>query len=262
MFEGKVEVRSSGELIDKLHQILLRGNSNIKPYKNAIITIEKLHPKALAPAQRYVLRSELRKIEQLRWAIDAEYGQDILRLNGYLKIEYPESEIVTHYEYGLGKLEPVGEVTEPIPAKTIDILPPVVEEYIDYNGYIRPLVCDGMHRAFLAYQMDMPLHVAYVRGVNKNYPYYSYPLPEKWNNIEILDVIPKGYIKKFHVAKDHKFLYRDFNSQFRNVGDSRPYDKPAESEGPTGPIGQCEMGKENARAAMQNREAENSSSWV
>lgn len=213
MFDGNVEVRSAGELIEKLHAVSLRGDKNVKPYDKAKITIERLHPRALAPVQRYVLKSELRKIEQLRWDIEKEYSQDILRLNGYLKVSYPGCDGPSEY-VGLEILE-----------KTIDILPPVVEEHIDYNGYIRPLVCDGMHRAFLAYQMDMPLHVAYVRGINKNYPYYSYPLPEKWNNIEILDKIPEGYIKKFHVAKDHKFLYRDFNSQFQNIGDSRPYNE-------------------------------------
>ena len=71
--------------------------------------------------------------------------------------------------------------------------------------------------------MQMPIRAALVRGINKNYPYYAFPLPEKWNNVEMIDVIPKDYVKKFHVAKDHKFLYRNFNSVFSNVGDSRPY---------------------------------------
>ena len=209
--EGMVEVRSEGELISKLYGVSLRGSKTIKPYKGAVITIERLNPAILAPTQRYVLKKEIRKIEDLRWAIDQEYGQDILRLNGYLKVKYPD-QIDSH-----GQRYDIQE--------TIDILPPIVEEYIDFVGNIHYIICDGQHRAYLAYMMGLPVHVALVRAINTNYPYYAYPLPNGWADVELRDDIPSGYVKKFHVAKDHKFLYRDFNSQFENIGDSRPYEK-------------------------------------
>jgi len=208
-FEGQVDVRSSGELIEKLYNVSLRGNKNIKPYKNALITIEELHPNILAPTQRYVLKSEIKKIEQLRWAILEEYGQDILRLNGFLKVFY-EDDSIKHdgpERYG----------------KTIDILPPVIEEYVDFCGYIHYIINDGQHRVYLAHKMQMPVRVALVRGVNKNYPYYAWRLPNGWADVEMREDIPEGYVKKFHVTKDHKFLFRNFNSAFSNVGDSRPY---------------------------------------
>jgi hypothetical protein len=75
--------------------------------------------------------------------------------------------------------------------------------------------------------MGLPINVVYVRGVSHHNPYYSYPNPNGWSDVELIEVLKEGYIKKFHVAQDHKKLYRDFNSVFENVGDSRPVQKSA-----------------------------------
>lgn len=193
-----IETRSEGELVEKLQKITLRGG-DVQPFKNSYISIEKVDPITLSPCQRYALKPELRKIEQLRWEILKDYSFDILQLNGYLKVKYEDT--------------------------VIDIIPVVVEEFISPRGEVKQIINDGLHRAYLSYQMGSPLHVAYVRGVNKNYPYYAWPLPNGWDDVEMREGIPKGYVKKFHVAKDHKFLYRNFNSQFENIGDSRPYNE-------------------------------------
>jgi hypothetical protein len=208
-----VNVFSSEELCSKLKQVTLRGSS-IQPYLNSHISIEQFNPKNLSPCQRYVLLPVLRKLEQLRWDIQSNHNCDILRLNGYLKVAYP-SEYSAH-----GVVETVGQ--------TIDILPPVCEEFINDFGELMILVNDGMHRVYLAYQMGIPINVAYVRGVDKNYPYYAYKLPCGFNEVEIINEIPHNYLKKFHVAKEHKKLYRWFNSEFENIGESRPYEKKVE----------------------------------
>lgn len=199
---------SEGELCENLAHIKLKGG-NAQPYLNSYLSIETLDPNTLAPTQRYVLSKELKKLEQLRWDIEREYGYDILRLSGYLQVSYPDDSIKHD--------GPEKYVT------TIDILPPVVEEYINPRGKIDLIICDGQHRVFLAYMMGIPLNVVYVRGINKGYPYYAFPLPNGWKDVEIRDDIPSGYIKKFHVAKEHKRLYRWFNDEFSNIGDSRPY---------------------------------------
>jgi hypothetical protein len=216
-----IEVVSSGELIKKLQNVTLRKKyptvSDIKPYEKALITIETFDPEALAPTQRYVLDTELKKVEKLRWDILEEYPHDIFRLNGYLKCIYEEDPDPMKFSNADGS--PAGAME----TKVIDILPPVIEEYIDFRGELKLIINDGQHRCYLAWTMGCPITVAYVRGVNRHYPYYAYPLPFGWEDVDIVTEIPEGYIKKFHVAKDHKSLYRNFNSQFENIGDSRPY---------------------------------------
>jgi hypothetical protein len=211
----EVITRSEGELCEKLKLVTLRGSA-LQPYLTAFISIETIHPKNLAPTQRYVLDFELKKIEQLRWDIEKDWGFDILKLNGYLKCSYknPDGDQPIAEDMNLKR-----EYSE----KVIDIIPPVVEEYINPSGGVDLIINDGQHRVFLAYMMGMPINVAYVRGRHSGYPYYAYPLPNGWNDVEIRSDIPEGYIKKFHVAKEHKKLYRNFNSKFENIGDSRVY---------------------------------------
>jgi len=210
----EIETRSRGELIAKLQQVTLRGSS-VQPYLNARIDVVTIDPSILAPTQRYVLTDELKKIEQVRWDLLKNHNQDILQLNGYIKCSYPEEIDPTKFS-DLGK-----SYVEPQPKKTIDVLPPVIEEHFNHKGGIDLLICDGQHRSYLAYTMGTLINVAYVRGVNVNHPYYAYALPSGWKDVEIRDDIPQNYIKKFHVDKEHKKLYRNFNSQFENIGDSR-----------------------------------------
>ena len=210
----ELETRSKGELISKLEQVTLRG-SGTQPYLNARIDLVTLDPAILAPTQRYVLTSELKKIEQVRWGILKDHNKDILNLDGYVKCKYSA---VTDFM----SADPLESHTE---EQTIDVIPPVVEEYFDPKGWLHLIICDGQHRCYLGYTMNTLITVAYVRGIHWGYPYYAYPLPNGWGDVEVRDNIPEGYIKKFHVAKDHKALYRNFNSQFENIGDSRPYDQ-------------------------------------
>jgi hypothetical protein len=72
--------------------------------------------------------------------------------------------------------------------------------------------------------METLVNVAYVRGVNRSYGYYAHPLPGGWNDVQIIDRLEEGYIKKFHTVKDHRARFRDYNTEFENIGDSRPYE--------------------------------------
>jgi hypothetical protein len=216
MLLKEVGVRSEGELISKLEQVTLKGFPQKHIYSNCHISIERVHPNYLSPPQRYVHRDELKKVQDVRWKILEEFGHDILQLRGYIKCVYEGESFINNYEGG--KLEQYDDFV-------IDILPPVVEEYFGWDGKPHLLINDGMHRAFIAYQMQMPFNIVYIRGVSEHYPYYANPLPAGWRDVEILDIIPEGYIKKFHVVKDHKALFRDFNVAFENIGESRQYGK-------------------------------------
>jgi len=192
----EINIHSSGELISKM-QLVKQRNSSTQPYLNSRIDIVTLDPEVLKPCQNYILIPELKKVESLRWNILEETGHiDILRLQGYLTCDYEDT--------------------------TIDILPPVCEEYFDDRFRQHILINDGMHRCYLAYRMGMPLNVVYVRGINRHHPYYSFINPRGWDDVELINELTPNYIKKFHVSKNYKSLYRNFNSAFQNVGDSRP----------------------------------------
>jgi len=104
----------------------------------------------------------------------------------------------------------------------VDLLPPVIEEFIEKNGRVVRIINDGMHRVYLAFLEWIVPQVIYVRGVPKNLPYYAFPIPEQdWTKIEIVDDIPARYIKKWHRIEKNKRLYRNFNSAFINVGGPR-----------------------------------------
>lgn len=179
-------VSETSDLKHRMREVTLLRSSE-KPYRNCYISIECLDPHYLVPCQRYVLVKEIRKIQQLRWQALQE-GTDIFTLWGAFKFDGHE------------------------------IIPPVIEEHV-INGRIYPIICDGQHRTYLAYQLNSRINVVYIRGVSV--PYYASVLPHGWNDVEIIDELTEGYIKKFHVIQDHKTLFRDFTSQFDNLSVSR-----------------------------------------
>lgn len=182
---------SPHSLFEKLREVKLRGSEK-QPYKDAFISIEYVDPNCLAPCQRYVLSDELRKIEEVRWHLLEAYGIDIFKLHGFIE----------------GFNDP-----------PCDILPVIVEEvWHNHRPYL--VVADGQHRSFLARQYGMDLAAVYIRGASE--PYYAYPLSGGWNDVEIIDQLSPGYIKKFHVRKEYRKLFRDFTTVFNNLSVSRP----------------------------------------
>ncbi len=184
------------ELLERLRKVRLLKNPDVLIYKDALITLEFISTSCLYPTQRYVLIQELEKVRNLQWAL-REHGYDMFCLNGYLEI------------WLKGQDNP------------ITLLPPVVEESIEKDGRVVALINDGMHRLYLARAQWVIPQVVFVRGVPKEYPYYAYPNPDQWENIDILDELPPGYIKKWHRIYNYHSLYRDFNSAFSAVGAPR-----------------------------------------
>ena len=194
----KVEKFTDQDLISKLHNVSLMQNPKIKPYKNTIITLEKININSLSPTQKYLMNPELEKVKNLYKELK-KHDVDLYNLNGYVDI------------YLEGYNTP------------ISVLPIIVEESIEENGEVHLIVNDGMHRSFYAKQLNIIPQVAYIRGVNtEKYPYYAYPLENSWNTeFDFLDNIPEGYIKKQYRWENFRFLYRDFNSQFNNTSGMR-----------------------------------------
>jgi hypothetical protein len=191
-----VERFSEDELIKSLRDVTMLKAPEIKVYEKAFISLENVATESLSPPQNYILRGELKKVRELKWALE-EHQVDIFNLNGFVRLMLE------------GCDEPV------------DLLPPIVEESIEKNGRVHLIVNDGMHRVYMALREWVIPQVALIRGVPKNLPYYAFPVPGGWDRIEERDDLPDGYLKKWHRIENYYSLYRNFNSAFSSVGGPR-----------------------------------------
>jgi hypothetical protein len=191
-----VERFSEEELIKRLRDVTMLKAPEIKVYEKAFISLENVATESLSPPQNYILRDELRKVRELKWALE-EHQVDVFNLNGFARLILEGSD------------EPV------------DLLPPIVEESIEKNGAVHLIVNDGMHRVYMALREWVNPQVVLIRGVPKNLPYYAFPLPGGWDKVEERDDLPAGYLKKWHRIENYYSLYRNFNSAFINVGGPR-----------------------------------------
>jgi len=193
-----IESFDSDYLINKMYDVGLKEDPDIKPYRNAYISVETLYPTSLTLTQNYVLISELEKVRRLYHRIRDFFGISILRLDGGLNVFYEDGSVV-------------------------GIIPPVVEELV-LDGRVYHLIADGQHRCYLSYQRHEPINVVMVRGVDKQYPYYAFPRRNQdWTSIELVNELPQGYIKKVYVTLNHKSLFRDYHSIFNNLSIGRGY---------------------------------------
>lgn len=202
----RVTVFSEETLLERLRKVTLKDQPGIKPYADAHMETISMNPLNIAPAQRYVLEQNLHKIQQLRWAL-YEHDVDLFNISGFVRMHVQGS---------------------PNP---IDLLPPVVEQSIESNGQLVQLLNDGMHRVFSALRCCSRIKVIAIKGIPKEYPYYAYPLWEAdpWEHIKVVGNLSHGFEKKVYRIKQHKRLYRDFNTAFEDVGSSRGFSTPAEA---------------------------------
>lgn len=193
-----VEKFSEEELIERLRGVTMLKAPEVKIYDKALISVEKIAVECMSPPQNYILRSELKKVRELKWALE-EHDVDIFELNGFVRL----------------LLEGFGE--------PMDLLPPVVEESIERDGSVHLIVNDGMHRVYMALREWVIPQVIFIRGIPKHLPYYAYPVPGRWNSVEERDDLPDGFLKKWHRIANYHALYRNFNSTFTNVGGPRQF---------------------------------------
>ena len=185
------------ELIKQLKKVALLNTPDILIYQNAFISLEKISTDFLSPPQNYLLINELEKVRNLKWEL-LQHDINIHELNGYVTIYFEDLD------------------------HPVNLLPPVVEESIENNGFVFNLINDGMHRLYMA-RLDMIVpQVVYIRGVPKKYPYYAYPLLNGWHGVNMVETVPVELLKKWHRVENYTDLYRNFNSAFHNVGGQRP----------------------------------------
>ncbi len=192
----RVEIHSVEELIKRLQNVTMLTDSEKYIYKNTFISLENIHTEELSPPQSYVLTGELQKVRSLRWELQ-RHGVDLFNLNGYASVyleDYPEP---------------------------IDVMPPVIEESVERDGTVHNIICDGMHRVYLARLEWVIPQVIFIRGIPKEMPYYAYPVQGGWDTVMLREDLPEGFVKKWHRIPNYKTLYRNFNSAFDNVGGPR-----------------------------------------
>jgi hypothetical protein len=196
-----LERHAAAELLSRLRQVPLLKQPEVLVYEQALISLEQIHPDSLHPTQHYIWLQELRKTQELRWAL-AAHGVDLFRLDGFVTytVALPDGQEVTY-----------------------DLYPPIVEESIEADGTVALIINDGMHRLYLARLEWVVPQVTYIRGIPRDYPYYAFPRKERWEGLDLLaeNPDPKSYLKKCHRVRDNKRLYRDFQAVFQNVGRSR-----------------------------------------
>lgn len=193
---------SADALIERMREVTMLKAPEIKVYRHAFVSLEHIGVQQLSPPQNYILRDELKKVRELKWALES-HGIDIFHLDGFVRLTLE------------GFDEPV------------DLLPPVVEESIERDGSVHFLINDGMHRVYMALREWVIPQVVLVRGVPKQFPYYAFPVPGGWGSVEERDDLPHGYLKKWHRIANYHALYRNFNSAFSNVGGPREFhEKP------------------------------------
>lgn len=173
-----------------LDYVRLRGY-DAYPYQETKMRKYHMRPTNFWPTQTYILRENLTHLHTLYQMLLSCHNVDILSLDGFVRLHYAD-----HIR---------------------DILPPVIELWDN-----KWLICDGMHRLELARRMDKQISVLCIEGIDEKWPYYAYPLPNKWEGVEVVEHVPPSNQKKFHRMENYKDFYRDFNTAFMNVGDSRP----------------------------------------
>lgn len=178
-------------LVEKLRKIELKGNRKIHPYEDCQITLDEVDPDFLSPVSRYVTKPGLEVLKQLEHGFRMNAGPDYYTT-------------MTNFE--ISKVDR-GYIVNADGAEWM-IIPPLIELSM-YDGGA-PLVMDGIHRAWLAREEGRRVKVLVMKGVI--IPYYGLPLPNRWNDVHVVDEVPEHAEKRIWRIPDPKMyyeLYRD-----------------------------------------------------
>lgn len=198
-----IEPFGRAELLSALQRTRLRDGAEL--YTSARLDLAPAtDPRALAPAQRYVLAPTVGKILELREALQP-HGLDIFALDGGVWVR-----------------------TSDHPGEPIPVLPPVVEESHEPDGRTVQVIADGIHRVYAAKSVGSRISVVTVEGVPREHPYYAYALSRGWAEVQELVELPDDFQKKtYRRPHDYKSLFRDYNAIYPGVQKQRKASNPA-----------------------------------
>lgn len=204
---ARYELFGRDQLLSSLKKTRLKGFGGAELYKDADVELRVgVPPSTLVPAQRYVLESDFKRIEEL-YEEFLKYSVDIFSLDGGILF---------------WMLDDNGQEEGPIP-----LIPPVVELSKEPDGATVALINDGMHRVYAAKRLGKEINIVLVSGVSEQYPYYAYALPNGWDDVQELNELPDGFLKKeYRDPSNYKSLFRDFNAVFPGVQKQRKQSNP------------------------------------
>lgn len=247
----------AGSLEEKIKQVPLRGIARldgepVRVYQNAQLKISTLTPEDLRQrvftGQPMVYQTHLDFLAQLEKMTLEKTGERITQLTQCMNLtsrfvdEAGEEQtsrwtlippVVEENTYPLdgmveGKLR-YDEFNIHLPAD-LRVNAELGEYTFGSRRYkvVFPIICDGIHRIYLAYQRNEPVTVAYLSGVLEGFPYYAHPKP-----FEQCTVVPShdhehdpeyAALHKVHVLEGEgaKRLYRLFPAAGLYTGGVRP----------------------------------------
>jgi hypothetical protein len=185
-----VEPINRDDLLARLRETRLVGFDGACVYEHATLQVQTFDPLDLMPAQRYVLMPNVRRILELREAVD------VFALDGGVYLD------------------------------GVPLLPPVVERSTEPDGREVWLINDGIHRVYAARVSGSPINVVTVDGAS--HPYYALALPNGWDGVAEMEELPDVFQKKeYRVPDNYRALFRDFNAVFPGVQQERKDSNPS-----------------------------------
>lgn len=169
------------DLILRLKQTTLKGNPDIKPYKDATIILENLNINDILPTAFYYFYDHVLKLNSVKDTLSSE-GLDIFHLDGYVEFE-KDNQLLT-------------------------LTPPIIEVVDGKN-----LLLDGIHRIVLSCLLEKDnVQCAIVYGA-KPLP-YAIENPNGWKDVKVFESeVPPGFKTRNRRYPDSEYKYytRVFN---------------------------------------------------
>jgi hypothetical protein len=161
------------------------GDEQIRIYENAVMRITDFFPDELNLTALYVLKPQLKLLRDLRAELIRRYDIDVLRLSAVLQLR-------THDGQLFGMAPPFVEIYE----EEVQIVPfPGDREPPPPFLMKVPVLKDGMHRAWLAREENIPIRCVVVHGALR---YGTYAYPNQWSQVHVHDEKPaqKKYYRR------------------------------------------------------------------
>lgn len=176
------------EAFDWLRAARLEGEADSPHfYQHAYLRGVTLRPDDVNPSAMYVLESRLRFQANLRSHLLETAGIDTLRLQEVLHLRDETSGVV------FGMAPPYVEVV----SEAVAILPRPQDREAPPPQRLRMLLLiDGIHRFWLARELDLSVSVVLVSDAPSEFPYRAYPCD--WDVVRVTDVVPSSDKKRFY----------------------------------------------------------------
>ena len=190
---GVKEIFPFDTLVSRLRETALHSGTGL-PYAAASIEMREYLPESLNLTTGYVLRESLLFQERLREHLIRRFGIDTLSLDCLVILDTPQGEV-------------------PLAPPVVEhMYLPVVSPQQPERGCARlslDVLLDGAHRCYLARRIGATVQCVRVSGVDE---LYQVPIvPNGWNEVAVMDVVPERRFKKRYLGESI-VMYRDFSS--------------------------------------------------